>query len=101
MPTFKCLNPSCRHEWTTRGQFSRNRTCPQCRRVYVIDKETYRRAVAARMALLQAAEPDVVASELAIKAGVLRELFPQLPFDAFAVIDEEAKNRVASGQVPP
>jgi hypothetical protein len=53
------------------------------------------------MALLQAAEPDVVASELAIKAGVLRELFPQLPFDAFAVIDEEAKNRVASGQAPP
>jgi hypothetical protein len=53
------------------------------------------------MALLKAGQPDIVANELATKAGVIRELFPQLPFDAFAVMDEEAKNRVSGRQPPP
>ena len=67
----------------------------------MIEWETYRRAVAAHMALLTSAPPDVVVTELAAKAGVIRELFPQLPFNAFEVIDDEARNRTASDQPPP
>ena len=101
MPAFKCLNPQCRHDWNFRGQFARSRTCPRCRRVYVIDWDTYRRAVTARMDLLKSGMPGTVLADVGAKGDVIAQIFPQLPFNAFAVIDEEAQTRHSQGLPPP
>lgn len=98
---FKCLNPECRHEWRMRGQFARNRTCPKCRRVYIIDWETYQAAVGARMRLLESGMPGTVLADIGSKGDVVAQLFPQLPFNAFLVIDEEAGGRHSQDLPPP
>lgn len=93
---YQCLNPDCRHSWDTRGEFVKNLRCPRCRKGYAVDEETFEDAVRARVNLLRCPiPPDVGVSEIAAKAKVLRKLFPMLPFDAFQVIDEEARQRVS------
>ena len=92
---YKCLNPECRHTWQTRGEYAKILRCPRCRKAYVLDWETFEAAVLAEAEWLKfPLPPDVVASHLASHAAVIRKLFPMLPFDAFQVISEAARQRI-------
>jgi len=100
---YKCLNPNCRHEWNTRGDYAKILRCPSCRKGYVLDWDTFEAAVLAEAKWLKdPGPPDLVAAHLATHATVVRKLFPQLPFNAFQVINEEAeeaKRRMQQGPV--
>jgi len=92
---YKCLNPDCGHAWDTRGEYAKILRCPSCRKGYVLDWETFELAVRTEAAWLQSpVPPDVAASHLASHATVIRKLFPMLPFNAFQVINEEARQRI-------
>ncbi|GAI56064.1 unnamed protein product, partial [marine sediment metagenome] len=43
---YKCLNPACRHEWETRGEYLKNLRCPRYHRGYVVEKYIFDEAVA-------------------------------------------------------
>lgn len=89
---YKCLNPACRHEWDTRGDYAKIIRCTRCRKGYVLDSNTFLAVVLAEAKwLMNPGPPDLVAAHLAGHATVVRKLFPMLPFDAFQVIDEEAE----------
>jgi len=89
---YKCLNPGCRHEWDTRGDYAKIIRCPRCRKGYVLDWDTFQAVVLAEAKwLMNPGPPDLVLAHLAGHATVVRKLFPMLPFDAFQVIDEEAE----------
>ena len=89
---YKCLNPGCRHEWDTRGEYAKIIRCPSCRKGYVLDWDTFQMVVLAEANwLINPGPPDRVAAHLAAHATVVRKLFPMLPFNAFQVIDEEAE----------
>jgi len=89
---YKCLNPDCRHEWDTRGEYAKIIRCPSCRKGYVLDWDTFQMVVLAEANwLINPGPPDRVAAHLAAHATVVRKLFPMLPFNAFQVIDEEAE----------
>ena len=66
----------------------------------MISWEIYRNAVNTRMANLNVGLPGTFLSEIGAKADVIAQLFPMLPFNAFQVIDEEAKHRHDNG-LPP
>lgn len=97
---YQCLNPDCRHSWDTRGEFVKNLRCPRCHRSYAIDGDTFEEAVLAQKDLLLTlppappGAPDVALAAGSTKAKVVRKLFPLLAFDAFKVIDEEARRRI-------
>jgi len=92
---YKCLNPDCRHPWETRGEYAKVLRCPRCRKGYVLDWDTFEAAVLAEVKWLTYPVPlDIGASHLATHATVVRKLFPQLPFNAFQVINEEACRRI-------
>ena len=97
---YKCLNPECRHEWDTRGEYLKNVRCPRCHKSYAVEDEFFEAAVLAQMDLLRTlppnlpAAPDVPLTVSTTKARVIRKLFPLLPFNAFQVIDEEAERRI-------
>jgi len=92
---YQCLNPGCRHAWDTRGDYAKIIRCPSCRKGYAVDWDTFEAAVLAEVNWLQCPiPPDVGASHLATHAMVIRKLFPQLPFNAFQVINEEACRRI-------
>ena len=89
---YKCLNPSCRHEWDTRGDYAKIIRCHRGRKGYVLDWDTFQAVVIAEAKwLMNPGPPDLVLAHLAGHATVVRKLFPMLPFDAFQVIDEEAE----------
>ena len=44
---YKCLNPGCRHEWDTRGDYAKIIRCPSCRKGYVLDWDTFQAVVLA------------------------------------------------------
>lgn len=91
--SYKCLNPDCRHQWDTRGDYAKILRCPMCRKGYVLDWESFEEAVRDEKKWLKSMGhyPDEVASHLATRAMVVRKLFPMLPFDAFQVISDEAR----------
>lgn len=92
---YKCLNPDCRHPWETRGDYAKILRCPRCRKGYVLDWDTFEAAVLDEVNWLMCPiPPDIAASHLASHATVVRKLFPQLPFNAFQVISEEASQRI-------
>lgn len=93
--TYKCLNPNCRHSWETRGDYAKTLRCPRCRKGYVLDLDTFEAAVLAEVKWLKyPMPPDIGAAHLATHATVVRKLFPQLPFNAFQVISDEAFKRI-------
>ncbi len=92
---YKCLNPDCRHDWETRGEYAKILRCPRCRKGYVLDWDTFEAAVLSEVNWLKSPlPPDVAVSHLASHAMVIRKLFPMLPFNAFQVINEEASQRI-------
>jgi len=102
---YQCLNPDCHHAWDTRGEYVKNLRCPRCHRSYAVEEGVFEAAVLAQVALLRALPstlppdklpppPDVVVAASTTKATVVRKLFPLLAFDAFQVIDEEARRRI-------
>ena len=46
---YKCLNPGCRHEWETRGDYAKIIRCTSCRKGYVLDWDTFEAAVLAEV----------------------------------------------------
>ena len=93
---YKCLNPSCRHEWETRGEYAKIIRCTSCRKGYVVEKYIFDEAVAEDRKVLDYAETmncSTKAYEVYLDAlsNVVRKLFPMLPFNPFQVIYEEAK----------
>ncbi|MBA7548163.1 hypothetical protein ES705_40610 [subsurface metagenome] len=89
---YKCLNPACRHEWETRGEYVKNLRCPRCHTGYVVEKYIFDEAVAEDRKVLEYAS-STKAYEVYLDAlsNVVRKLFPMLPFNPFQVIYEKAK----------
>ncbi len=93
---YKCLNPACRHEWETRGEYAKIIRCPSCRKGYVVEKYIFDEAVAGDRKILDYAKAmncSTKAYEVYLDAlsNVVTKLFPMLPFNPFQVIYEEAK----------
>ena len=53
------------------------------------------------MDLLKSGMLGTVLADVGAKGDVIAQIFPQLPFNAFAVIDEEAQTRDSQGLPPP
>jgi len=88
---YKCLNPACRHEWDTRGEYAKIIRCPSCHKGYVVEKYIFDEAVAEDRKVLDYAEAKAYEAYLDALSNVVRKLFPMLPFNPFQVIYEEAK----------
>ena len=92
---YKCLNPVCRHEWETRGEYLKNLRCPRCHKGYVVETNLFAEAVAEDRKILDYAPAETIEKyEAYVNAlgNVVRKLFPLLPFNPFQVIYEEALN---------
>lgn len=97
---YKCLNPSCCHEWEIRGEYLKNVRCPRCHRSYVVERCIFEAAVAEDRKVLDYADANadtkvMIRYELYLNAlaTVVRKLFPMLSFNPFEVIYMEALKR--------
>lgn len=92
-PRFKCLNPDCQYEWRLRGWMVKNLRCPKCHRAYVLDKNLFMEVVSNYTELLKLVNHEVLKAEICSKGDVVMKLFPQIRFNPFQVIYEEAIKR--------
>ena len=89
-PIFKCLNPDCRHEWRLKGWMVKNLRCPKCHRSYVLDKDLFTEVVTNCRRLLEHVDHEILRAEIYGKGDVIMRIFPQIRFNPFQVIYEEA-----------